>query len=489
MSSHDDMNDRLWRAAELINETGGDWSRAKDHILSLVFLRFLSEWQQETIAEYRRKYRNDELRVRRAMSRERFLIPDGCSFQDLLTQRTLPDLGQRLNTIFKAIEDTNPHKLTGVFDCADFNSPELGHLSERNSRIRNLLTTIATLDCNTSNMCPSQWIGALANMLIAQFAEESARRREAYYTPKELVELMTKLVVPVPGDRIYDPACGSGGLLVHAARFIKDSNFALYGHERYPSIWALCKMNLAFQDMDAAHIIKGDPIRNPALTENADLQQFQVILSDPPFSTEWDLDNPQGDPFNRFKRGIPPRSSGDYTFISHIVETMDSEVGRACTVVPLGALFRGGNEGLIRRRLIEEGLLEGVMRLPANLFFGTAIPAALLLFRAKRTEKSVFFIDASQEFAIDKNRNRLRQEDIQNILETWKDRKEISRYSRLVSFEEIVNNEFNLSVSRYIEAPVQEVNLAEVIRDLARLEKELSKTRAELSAALNRLCH
>jgi type I restriction enzyme M protein len=485
VSASDLMYDRLWRASESLIEATASWPRAKQYILALLFLRFLSHWKEETLAAHRRRYRSDEMRIQRAMNRERFLLPDDCSFQHLLEQSTAADLDKTINAALEAIENANTHKLAGVFSNADFNSAELGSTAERTARIRLLLRTLAEIDIDSSEQ-----IGALAKILISHFAEESARHREAYQTPHDVAQLMIRLVNPGPGERIYDPACGAGDLLIHAARAIDNRDFALFGHERHQPTWALCRLNLAFQNMDAAHIVHGDPMRTPMLTANDELRKFQVVISDPPFaSTEWDIDSVQPDRFNRFKRGIPPRTSGDYAFITHLVESIDVDGGRACTAAPLGTLFRGGSEGLIRRRLIEDGLLEGVIRLPANLFFGTSMPAALLFFSTGtgRRQRSVFFIDASRDFEVDKNRNRLRPEDIEKILDTWRHRKEEPRYSRFAGFEEIQSNDFNLNVSLYIEPHIRETNLSDVRFDIERLERELSETRAKLSAALNRL--
>jgi type I restriction enzyme M protein len=243
------------------------------------------------------------------------------------------------------------------------------------------------------------------------------------------------------------------------------------------------------QGMDSARITKGSALHQPVLADDDTLQKFDVILTDPPFSlAEWDADGIRYDRFNRFRRGIPPKGASDYALITHVVETLDPANGRACIVAPLGALFRGGSEGLIRTRLIEEGLLEGVVRLPSNLFFGTAIPVALLLFRATRSDKAMFFIDASREFGSEKNRNILRAKDIEKIVTTWQSRTEQAAYSRLVPYEEIEANEFNLNIPLYIKASAEgTMDLEAVATDIQRLEQQLTEARMNLSSALSKL--
>jgi len=490
VNARDPANDRrLWRVANSIGEVVTGWPRAKDHVLPILFVRFLSDWHEETLAGYRRKYKGDPTRVGRAMRRERFTVSEGNTFGDLCARRTLEDLGEKINSTLRAIERANPHKLDGVFRSADFNSLDLGNTSERNARLRTLLESFADFDFDARRTRVTEWHAALADLLITHFAEEAARRREPYYTPPEIAELMTRLVEPISGDRIYDPTCGAGGLLVRTARAIPDENIALFGHESEHSTWALCRMNLMLQNMDSASITKGDPIRQPTLADDSSLRKFQVVVSGAPFSLrEWDADSIKYDRFNRFRRGLPPKGSSDYLLITHVVETLDPTHGRACIVAPLGTLFRGGSEGLIRTRLIEEGLLEGVVRLPSNLFFGTSIPVVLLLFRAARSDKAVFFIDASREFGSEKNRNRLREEDVERIVTTWQSRAGHAGYSRLVPYEEIEANEFNLNVPLYIKASDEgAMDLEAVAADIQRLERELTETQLNLTSALEKL--
>jgi len=480
--------ERLRRATESIEEIGAGWPHARQYTLPLLFLRLVSEWHESTRAHYLRKYKRDAMRVERVMARERFIVPKQCTFARVFAERSPNDLGERLDATFRTLELSNANKLAGVFTSIAFTALEPAGMAGHNARLIQLLEVIAAINVDASEVPATEWLGTLAGLLISRFAEDAARRRVAYYTPPEIAELITRLVAPSSQARIYDPACGSGGLLVHAARAISDGKFALYGHEPHQRTWALCRTNLMFQSMDSARITHGDALRSPFRTKDNKLQTFDIIISDPPFSLDWDAETAKQDPLNRFRRGVPAKSSGDYALISHVVEAMDPVAGRACLVVPLGTLFRGGVDKLIRARLIEEGLLESVIRLPANLFFGTAIPAALLMFRAARRERSVFFIDASREFAIDRNRNTLRAEDIQQIASTWKERTEKPGYSHLAPQDEIAGNDFNLKVSLYIKTLDDEtIDPQEAVANLERLEHLLAQARNDLTAALNRL--
>jgi type I restriction enzyme M protein len=249
-------------------------------------------------------------------------------------------------------------------------------------------------------------------------------------------------------------------------------------------------MNMFLHGLDNARIERGDTVRNPKLVEGDRLMRFNVVVANPPFSLDkWGADTAEHDPHKRFWRGTPPKSRGDYAFISHMVETMTESDGRVGVVVPHGVLFRGGSEGLIRRRFIEENLLDGVVGLPANLFFGVGIPAALMFFRRNKADKDVFFIDANRGYAEGKNQNRLRDEDIDKIVATWRTRQDVPKYAYLATPDELAENEFNLNIPLYVDTFEEEtpVDLKAVEAEIAKIESELALTRAKLATALREL--
>lgn len=487
--SNDISTHLLGDAADSIIKATANWPRSRDYIVAVLFLRLLSDWYKDTLNEHRRKYRGDEIRVARAMRRERFIVPEGCTFAHLYAQREVVHLGESINTTFRRLEEANRHKLEGVFFSTDFNSEDLGPSDKRNAGLRSLLETVEGLGAETE-VAPAQWIGDLADILLYEFAEDAARRQEAFYTQPDISTLITLLLQPAQGDRIYDPYCGCGALLIRAARAIKSTDFALFGNGPANSTWALCKLNLIIQGMDDARITKGDPLRNPILADDDTLQKFNVVVADPAsLIADWDSETLERDRLNRFRRGIPPKGSRDFVSITHVVESMNPVDGRACIVVPLGALFRGGNEGLIRERLIDENLLDGVVRLPPNLLFGTAIPVALLLFKANRSDKSVLFIDASRGCSNEKNRNRLRDEDIEKIVSAWQSRTELAQYSHLASYEEVEVNEFNLHMPLYVKSSEdeEEVDSSTLEAIIADLEGRQVQAREDLASALRKL--
>jgi type I restriction enzyme M protein len=400
-----------------------------------------------------------------------------------------------INIALEQIEESNKLKLAGVFRNIDFNSEaNLGQTKDRNTRLKHLLEDFndSRLDLRPSRVGNMDVIGDAYEYLIARFASDAGKKAGEFYSPAEVSELIAELVNPQPGERICDWACGSGSLLIKCGnqllkRGIKD--FALYGQEINGSTWALAKMNMFLHGMDNARIEWGDTIRSPKLIEDDSTMKFEVLVANPPFSLDkWGYEEASNDPFNRFHRGLPPQSKGDYAFITHMIETTTKDSGRVGVVVPNGVLFRGAAEGKIRQQFIEENLLDTVVGLPANLFYGTGIPA-ILVFKRNKTDNKVLFIDASREYQNDKNQNRLRQADIDKIIATYQARETIDKYAYLASFEEIKENDFNLNIPRYVDTfeEEQEIDINAVQQEIAKLENELVGVQQEMAGYLKEL--
>lgn len=492
MSDQKTINDIVWRACDTFRGTI-DPSQYKDYILVMLFLKYLSDMHREKMDEYRARYGGDTTRVERAMARERFVLPPDCTFESLHALRHQPEIGECINISLQKIEDANRAKLEGVFRNIDFNNEaNLGDTRERQARLQHLLEDFADerLDLRPSQVGHRDVIGDTYEYLISNFASDAGKKGGEFYTPPEVSRLLARIVAPKPGDRICDPCCGSGSLLIRAAREVGSDDFSVFGQELNASTWALCRMNMFLHGLDNARIERGDTIRNPKLVEGDALMRFNVVVANPPFSLDkWGADTASTDRFKRFWRGTPPKSRGDYAFLSHMIESMTQIDGRVGVVVPHGVLFRGGAEGSIRQRLIEENLLDGVIGLPANLFFGVGIPAALLIFRRNKQDQGVFFIDASREYAEGKNQNKLRAQDIEKIVMTWRARKDVNRYARLTSLEELGLNDYNLNISMYIDSFEEEgaVDLNAVRGEIIRIERELADARKQLAAALEGL--
>jgi type I restriction enzyme M protein len=492
MTDQRTINDIVWRACDTFRGTI-DASNYKDYILVMLFLKYLSDLRREKVEEYQARYGGDADRVARAMARERFVLPEECDFDHLYAQRKQPDIGERINKALAGIEDANRAKLEGVFRNIDFNSEaNLGETRERNARLVHLLEDFndERLDLRPSKVGQRDVIGDVYEYLIGNFASDAGKKGGEFYTPAEVSRLLATIVAPKAGDRICDPCCGSGSLLIRAGRAVGSDDFALFGQELNGATWALARMNMFLHGLDNARIERGDTIRNPKLVEGDRLMRFNVVVANPPFSLDkWGADTAEHDPHKRFWRGTPPKSRGDYAFISHMVETTTEADGCVGVVVPHGVLFRGGSEGLIRRRFIEENLLDGVVGLPANLFFGVGIPAALLFFRRNKQDRNVFFIDASREYAEGKNQNRLRDEDIDKIVATWRARQDVPKYAHLATPEELSENEHNLNISLYVDTLEEEtlVDLDAVKLEITKIEAELAATRTKLATALREL--
>jgi type I restriction enzyme M protein len=492
MNHQKSINEAVWRACDTFRGTI-DPSQYKDYILVMLFLKYLSDLHREKIEEYRARYAGNKDRVARAMARERFVLPEECDFEHLFAQRKQADIGERINKALADIEDANKGKLEGVFRNIDFNSEaNLGETKERNARLVHLLEDFndPRLDLRPSKVGHRDVIGDVYEYLIGNFASDAGKKDGEFYTPAEVSRLLATIVAPKPGDRICDPCCGSGSLLIRAGRAVGSDDFALFGQELNGATWALARMNMFLHGLDNARIERGDTIRNPKLVEDDRLMKFNVVVANPPFSLDkWGADTAEQDKFKRFWRSVPPKSRGDYAFISHMVETMNETDGRVGVVVPHGVLFRGGAEGLIRQRFIESNLLEGVIGLPANLFFGVGIPAALLFFRQNKKDRNVLFIDASREYAEGKNQNKLRDEDITKIVNTWRARKDVPKYAHLAKPTQLKENDYNLNMPLYVDTFEEEapINLSALKREITTIEAELTSTRAQLAKALAKL--
>ena len=490
-----EINSTAWAACDTFRGVV-DPAQYKDYILVMLFLKYISDVWKDHYEEYRKQYGDDDERIRRRLGRERFVLPEGSSFYDLYEARSEANIGERINIALDAIEEANKIKLEGVFRNIDFNSEaNLGKTKDRNRRLKHLLEDFnqPQLDMSASRVSEDV-IGNTYIYLIERFASDAGKKAGEFYTPHKVSELLAKLAQPKRGDRICDPACGSAGLLVEAAHEVGGRDFALFGMEVNGSTWALARMNMFLHGMDGARIEWCNTRTSPALVENDRLMKFNVVVATPPFSLDkWGQDEAGSDRFNRFWRGIPPKSKGDYAFISHMIEAALEKEGRVAVVVPHGVLFRGGAEGRIRRKLIEDNLLDAVIGLPANLFPTTGIPVAILLFDRSREKgganeqcRDVLFIDASRDYESAKNQNRLTEAHIQKILATQHAREDVDKYAHIASFDEIRENDFNLNIPRYVDTfeEEEEIDIDAVQQEIDRLEKELSSVRVKMAEKL-----
>lgn len=507
MTTRNEIERVLWKACDSFRGKI-DSSRYKDYILSMLFVKYLSDVSIEKRAEYAKQYYGDEARIARAMNRERFALEDNSTFGYLYANRNDNEIGQKINIALSSIEEHNSGKLRNVFRAIDFNSEvDFGNVKQKNAILRNLLEDFNGLDLRPSQLDTSDIIGDAYEYMISTFASDAGKKGGEFFTPSQISTLISMLVEPKENDRIYDPTCGSGSLLLKAYKRVPTGKAAIYGQEANAQTWALCVMNMFLHGVDDARIWQGDTLANPMNIENDSLMKFQVVVANPPFSLDkWDsgfLSNANSgdkkqekmqaslDIYKRFDWGVPPSSKGDYAFVLHMLHSLDEENGRMAVVLPHGVLFRGANEGKIRQKLIEFNLLDAVIGLPANLFYGTGIPACILVFKKNRPTTDVLFIDASGEgnFEKGKNQNILRDCDIQKIYDTYRKRENIDKYSYVATEDEIKKNEYNLNIPRYVDTFEEEepIDIDTVKRNIAEIEAELSEVRAQMDKYMEEL--
>ena len=512
-----DINDAVWKACDTFRGSI-DPSVYKDYVLTMLFIKYLSDVHDDKYETHLKKYNGDKERADRAMKHERFVVPEHSHFKYLFDHRNEANIGELINVALTDLEEANREKLysedgAGIFQNIDFNSSKIGEPKDKNTRLRNLLLDFnkEELDLRPSHLEGVDIIGGAYMFLIENFASDAGKKAGEFFTPKEVSTLIAKLTKSKPGSRICDPTCGSASLLIKAGEEVGSDNFSLYGQEANGSTWALAVMNMFLHGFDNATIRWGDTIRNPKLKEGDALMKFDTVVANPPFSLDkWgksddkeehkatDSFDPETDKYNRFWRGTPPKSKGDWAFISHMIEIAYEGHGRVGVVVPHGVLFRGSSEGKIRQKTIEQNILEAVIGLPANLFFGTGIPAAILIFnKGKGDNRDVLFIDASKHYESAKNQNRLRETDIDHIVKTYRDFNEDKltaglvedKFSYVATFDEIAENEFNLNIPRYVDTFEEEaeIDIAAVQTEIDRLGVELKTVQSELDKYLTEL--
>ncbi|MBF0479974.1 MAG: type I restriction-modification system subunit M [Candidatus Omnitrophica bacterium] len=507
-----DINNAAWAACDSFRGVV-DAGQYKDYILVMLFVKYISDTWKSHYEEYRSQYGDDKVRILRKLERERFVLPiievkdkkgkiiDSflADYYNLYARRDANNIGEIINIVLDGIEEENKAKLEGVFRGIDFNNEnKLGQTKDRNRMLKMFLEDFnkPVLDMSPERVS-ADVIGNTYIYLIEKFASDSGKKAGEFYTPEMVSRLVAKLAQPKEGDLICDPACGSGGLLIEAAREVNDKNFALFGMEVNGSTWALARMNMFLHGYDSARIEWCNTLTSPALVEKDRLMKFNVVVANPPFSLDkWGAKEAESDRFNRFWRGLPPKSKGDWAFISHMIEAAREKEGRVSVVVPHGVLFRGAAEGRIRQKMIEDNILDAVISLPGNLFPTTNIPVAVMVFDRSREKggknekrKNVLFIDASREYVPGKNQNALSNEHIKKIYKTYTARKNVDKYAHCASFEEIKENDFNLNIPRYVDTfeEEEEIDIATVQKEMDQLEKELVKVRKQMDEKLKEI--
>ncbi|MGI6652481.1 MAG: type I restriction-modification system subunit M [Limnochordia bacterium] len=496
-----EINRILWEACDTFRGKI-DSSIYKDYVLVMLFVKYLSDTYKERLQEITEKYKGDEVRIKRTLRRQRFIIQEKSTFDYLHKKRNAPEVGEVINKALAKLEEDNPAKLRNVFGNIDFNSEVvLGQTRDRNAMLRALLEDFAKLDLRPSKVGEEDIIGNSYQFMIERFASDAGKKGGEFFTPSMVSELLARLVKPQENDRIYDPTCGSGSLLIRVVNQVPNRKVAVYGQERNGQTHSLCMMNMFLHGIDDARIGWGDTIANPLHLEEGRLMKFQVVVANPPFSLDkWAMGfsgnddqfrmQASLDPHKRFEWGVPPASRGDYAFVQHMLYSL-AEDGRMAVILPHGVLFRGAAEARIRKQIIELNLLDAVIGLPEALFFGTGIPACIMVFKKNRTKEEVLFIDASGEgnYEKDRNQNKLREKDIQKIVKTYEDYEVADKYSFVSNREEIRENDYNLNIPRYVDTFEEEepVDLEEVATNIKAIKAEIKQVEAQMAKYLKEL--
>ena len=474
----------VWKACDTFRGSI-DSSLYKDYILSMLFVKYLSDFAKEKIKELESKYSGDKLK--RRLERMNYKISKDASFEYLLKNKEAPNIGEIINTALRKIEKDNPQKFDGIFNNIDFNdSNKFGETKTRNAILKHLLEDFSDseLDLSPSALQNNDVMGDAYEYLISNFASDAGKKGGEFFTPPEVSTLIAKIVSDRTGVKIYDPTCGSGSLLIKVNKEIGRENCTIYGQEKNSQTFALCRMNMYLHEIgDEAKIEWGDTIKEPKFTDKGELRKFDVVVANPPFSLDkWGEEIALNDKYNRFEFGVPPKSKGDLAFLLHMINSM-KENGITAVVMPHGVLFREAGEGFIREKIIENNLIDTIIGLPPNLFYGTSIPACIIVLKNNRKNKDIFFIDASEEYDKGKRQNKLREEDISKILTAYRKRKDILKYCRAVSFEEIKANNYNLNISRYLISAEEksDINLNTSKREIDNLETERKKLRNSIN--------
>lgn len=438
----------LWKSCDELRG-GMDASQYKDYVLVLLFVKYVSD-----------KYHGKPDAL--------IEVPDGGGFPDMVKLKGDKEIGDKINKIIARLAEAND--LKGVIDVADFNDPDkLGSGKEMVDRLSNLVAIFnkPELDFRKNRAEGDDLLGDAYEYLMRHFATESGKSKGQFYTPAEVSRIMAQVIgigdTVRQGRTLYDPACGSGSLLLKAwdeTHGAAKTSLGIFGQEMDNATRALAKMNMILHGYDTADIWRGNTLANPHFKNpNGTLKTFDFAVANPPFSNKaWTSGfDPDNDEFRRFEDGVPPAKNGDYAFLLHVLASLKSS-GKGAIILPHGVLFRGNAEAAIRRNIVRRGYIKGIIGLPANLFYGTGIPACIIVLDKEyaAARKGIFMIDASKGFVKDGNKNRLRAQDIHKIVDVFTNQVEVEKYARMVSFQEIEAEDCNLNIPRYIDTSAPE---------------------------------
>lgn len=465
------LSNHLWEAANILRGPV-DAADFKTYIFPLLFFKRISDVYDEEFATALLEADGDAAYAT-LPEQHRFQIPDACHWKDVRGKSS--NIGTVLQQAMSGIERSNPGRLDNIFGDAQWTNKD--RLPD--SLLKDLIEHFSSLNLG-NGACRSDVLGQAYEYLIKKFADLTNKKAGEFYTPRSVIELMIRILAPKAGETIYDPACGTGGMLLEALHYVKehggDENFMLgklFGQEKNLTTSAIARMNLFLHGLEDFHIERGDTLRHPAFHSGDKLSTFDCVIANPPFSLEkWGDEVWINDPYGRNFAGLPPAKSGDFAWVQHMLKSMKPKTGRMAVVLPHGVLFRMAKEGQIRRYLLEKSdILDAVIGLGQNIFYGTGLAPCILVFQDKKPEKRrqhVLFIDASREFKTGRAQNELLPEHVEHIHRWYEEYKTVEGVCRAVPLEEIQQNDWNLNIPRYVDQVIEEdgMTIGEAMADL-----------------------
>jgi type I restriction enzyme M protein len=487
----EELESHLWESANILRGSI-DSADYKNYIFGLLFLKRMNDVFMENREHIIEEYGEEVVDDPDFYTESKVFIPERARWSAIKEQTE--DIGAAINKAFVVLEQENS-VLEGVLTTVDFNDKD--RLPD--SVLEKLIQHYTDLKLGNENLEDADLLGRAYEYLIRQFADDAGKKGGEFYTPREVVQLLVRILDPQSGDRVYDPACGSGGMLIYSAEHIRKEdqdrmeNISLFGQERNLNTWSIAKMNMFLHDLYDAQIKRGDTFTEPLFLEDGGkLQQFDRVIANPMWNQSYaKSDIKESQAYNRFNYGFPPKNSADWAWVQHMLASANRD-GKVGVVLDNGVLFRSRSEGKIRKKVLKEDLIEAVIALPSNLFYNTSSPGCILMLNknkpAERKDK-VIFIYGEEDYEEGSSQNFLREKDLEKILDAYHNFEDIEKYCRVADMEEIERNDFNLNVPRYVDTTEEEepVDVEEVLTELDQLEKERDEIDSEMMSYLKEL--
>ena len=484
------LSNHLWESANILRGPV-DAADFKTYIFPMLFFKRISDVYDEELGAAMEESGGDA-EYAKFPEQHRFQIPPECHWKDVRA-RTV-NVGYALQQAMRGIEQANPDTLHGIFGDAQWTNKE--RLPD--ALLRDLIEHFSKLPLGNQD-AEVDVLGQAYEYLIKKFADATNKKAGEFYTPRPVVSLMIRMLSPQEGETIYDPACGTGGMLLEAVQYVKKHHGnaktlldKLFGQEKNLTTSSIARMNLFLHGAEDFHVERGDTLRRPSFYSGDSLAQFDCVIANPPFSLrKWGAEIWENDPFGRNFAGIPPATNGDYAWVEHMIKSMAPKSGRMAVVLPHGVLFRMAQEGKIRRKLLDMDILEAVIGLGPNLFYGTGLAACILVFRAQKEKKrrgKVLLVDASKEFKKGRAQNELLPEHLDHIYQWYADYRDVPGIARLASLAEIEENDYNLNIPRYVEPKAEEkcISVEEAMRELKKSAEDAFAAEDRLLGILKR---